>query len=57
VPMSLRLSDYLRHEGPLLTLRHCMLAPYGATLQSPGAKAFEAVLVDLDHVAAVAETA
>jgi hypothetical protein len=57
VPISLRLSDYLRHEGPLLTLRHCMLAPYGATLQSPGAKTFEAVLVDLEHVAAVAESA
>jgi hypothetical protein len=56
VPTSLRLSDYLRQEGPLLTLRHCMLAPYGATLQSPGAKALDVALVDLDHVAAVSET-
>ena len=55
VPTSLRVSDYLRQEGPLLTLRHCMLAPYGATLHSPGAKTLEVALVDLDHVAGVSE--
>ena len=56
VPTGLRLSDYLRQEGPFLTLRRCLMAPYGATLQSPGAKTFDVALVNLEHVAGVSET-
>jgi hypothetical protein len=57
VPAALRLSDFLRLEGPFLTVRHGMLAPYGGTLQSPRAKTLELALVNLDHVAGVSETA
>jgi hypothetical protein len=56
VPVGLRLSDFLRQEGTLLALRHGMLAPSGATLQSPGAKTLDLALVDLNHVIGVAET-
>ena len=56
VPAGLRLSDYLRQEGPFLTIRRCFMAPYGATLQSPGAKTFEVALVNLEHLAGVSET-
>lgn len=56
VPTGLRLSDYLRQEGPFLTLRRCLMAPYGATLQSPGAKTLDVALVNLEHLAGVSET-
>jgi hypothetical protein len=56
VPAGLRLSDYLRQEGPFLTLRRCLMAPYGATLQSPGARTFDVALVNLEHLAGVSET-
>ena len=57
VPVTMRLSDFLRLDGPFLSVRHGLLAPYGATLQSPGAKAMDLVLVNLDHVAGVSEIA
>ncbi len=57
IPAALRLSDYLRLGGPFLTVRHGMLAPYGATLESPAAKTLELALVNLDHVAGVSEVA
>lgn len=55
VTVGLRLSDHLRQHGPYLVLRHCMLAPYGATLQSPESKTLEATLVNLNRVAGVSE--
>ena len=55
VPATMRLSDFLRLDGPFLSVRHGLLAPYGATLQSPGAKTMDVALVNLDHVAGVSE--
>jgi hypothetical protein len=55
VPTGLRLSDFLRLEGPFLAVRHGLLAPYGETLHSPGAKALDVALVNLDHVAGVSD--
>lgn len=55
VPATMRLSDFLRLEGPFLAVRHGLLAPYGATLRSAGAKAMDLTLVNLDHVAGVSE--
>jgi len=55
VTVNLRLSDHLRQHGPYLILRHCMLAPYGATLQSPESKTLEAAIVNLNRVAGVSE--
>lgn len=55
VPVSMRLSDFLRLDGPFLSVRHGLLAPYGATLQSPNAKPMDVALVNLDHVAGVSE--
>lgn len=57
VPVGMRLSDFLRLDGPFLPVRHGLLTPYGATLNSPQAKALEVALVNLDHVAGVSETA
>jgi hypothetical protein len=57
VPEAMRLSDFLRLDGPFLPVRHGLLAPYGATLQSEAAKAMEVALVNLDHVAGVSEVA
>jgi len=56
VPVGLRLSDYLRQEGPYLVLRHCMLTPFGATLNSPGAKTLDLAIVNLEQVVGVSET-
>ena len=55
VTVNLRLSDHLRQQGPYVVLRHCMLAPYGATIQSPDSKTFEAAIVNLLRVAGVSE--
>jgi len=55
VTVNLRLSDHLRQYGPYLILRHCMVAPYGATLQSPESKTLEAAVVNLNRVAGVSE--
>ena len=55
VPEGMRLSDFLRLDGPFLPVRHGLLAPYGATIQSAAAKAMDVALVNLDHVAGVSE--
>jgi len=54
VPEGLRLSDHLQQQGQLLLMRHCLLAPYGATLNAPDARSLPAAVVDLRHVAGVA---
>ena len=53
----LRLSDHLRQASQLLTLRHCLLAPYGATANSPGARTLHTAVVNLSHVVGVSEQA
>lgn len=55
VLLNLRLSDHLQQHGPLLTLRHCLLTPYGETAKSPGARAFGTVIANLDSVLGVSE--
>ena len=55
VLLNMRLSDHLQQHGPLLTLRHCLLTPYGETAKSPGARAFNTVIANLDSVLGVSE--
>jgi hypothetical protein len=55
VLLNMRLSDHLQQHGPLLTLRHCLLTPYGETAKSPGARAFGTVIANLDSVLGVSE--
>jgi hypothetical protein len=56
VPAALRLSDFLRMEGPFLAVRHGLLSAYGATLKSPDAKSLELALINRDHIVGVSET-
>jgi hypothetical protein len=51
----MRLSDQLRQYGEFMVLRHCLLAPYGETLNSPQARSFATVVVSLRQSAGVAE--
>ena len=51
----MRLSDHLQQQGHLVTLRHCLLAPYGATANSAGARSLPAAVVNLDHALGIAE--
>jgi hypothetical protein len=55
VLLNMRLSDHLQQHGPLLTLRHSLLTPYGETAKSPGARAFGTVIANLDSVLGVSE--
>jgi hypothetical protein len=55
VLLNMRLSDHLQQHGPLLTLRHCLLTPYGETAKSSGARAFNTVIANLDSVLGVSE--
>jgi len=55
VLLNMRLSDHLQQQGPLLTLRHCLLTPYGQTAKSPEARAFNTVIANLDSVLGVSE--
>ena len=55
VPTALRLSDFLRLDGPFIAVRDGMLTPYGATLQAPASKGLPVALVNLDQVAGVSE--
>ena len=55
MPAALRLSDFLRLEGPFLAVRDGLLTPYGATLDSPEAKTLELTLVNRDHIVGVSE--
>lgn len=55
MPAALRLSDFLRLEGPFLAVRNGLLTPYGATLDSPEARTLELALVNRDHLVGVSE--
>ena len=52
---NLRLSDHLQQEGHFMTLRHCLVAPYGATANTPGARSLSTVIVNLNHAMGISE--
>jgi hypothetical protein len=52
---NLRLSDHLQQQGTVVTLRRCLLTPYGATAQSPGARSLPTAIVNLTGVIGIAE--
>lgn len=52
---NLRLSDHLQQVGHLLTLQRCLLAPYGGTAHSPGARGLQAAIVNLNHALGISE--
>jgi hypothetical protein len=52
---NLRLSDHLQQTGHLLTLHRCLLAPYGGTANSPGARGLHTVIVNLNHALGISE--
>jgi hypothetical protein len=52
---NLRLSEHLQLQDQVVTLRHCLLGPYGATASSPGARTFETAIVKLDHAIGISE--
>jgi hypothetical protein len=52
---NLRLSDHLQQQGQVVTMRHCMLAAYGATMNSPGSRALASAVVKLDHAIGISE--
>lgn len=56
VSYNLRLSDHLQQVGQWLTLRRCLLAPYGATAKSPGARGVDTAIVNLDHAMGLSES-
>jgi hypothetical protein len=53
--VGLRLSDHLQLQGHVVRLRHCLLAPYGATANSAGARSLPTAIVNLDHAVGIAE--
>ncbi len=53
---NLRLSDHLQQTGHLLTLHRCLLAPYGGTANSPGARGLHVVIVNLNHALGISES-
>lgn len=53
--VNMRLSDSLQQQGPLITLHHCLLTPYGETAKSPSARAFNTVIVNLPAILGVSE--
>ena len=55
VHASLRLSDYLALEGPWFTLRHCLLAPFGGTTDSAGARSLHTAIINLPNVLGMAD--
>jgi hypothetical protein len=52
---NLRLSDHLQQTGHLLTLHRCLLAPYGGTANSPGARGLHSAIVNLNHALGISE--
>ncbi|HEX2218843.1 MAG TPA: hypothetical protein VHG35_08565 [Gemmatimonadales bacterium] len=52
---NLRLSDHLQQTGHLLSLHRCLLAPYGGTANSPGARGLHAAIVNLNHAVGISE--
>ncbi len=55
VLLNMRLSDHLQQQGQLLTLRRCLLSPYGQTALSPDARSLTTVIVNLDAALGVSE--
>jgi hypothetical protein len=55
VLLNLRLSDHLQQQGQLLTLRRCLLTPYGQTALSPDARSLSTVIVHLDQILGISE--
>jgi hypothetical protein len=53
---NLRLSDHLHQTGHLLTLHRCLLAPYGGTANSPGARGIHSAIVNLNHALGISES-
>jgi len=53
--MNLRLSDQLHQQGPTVTLRRCLLTPYGATANSAGARSLHTAVLNLSRVIGIAE--
>ena len=53
---NLRLSDHLQQTGHLLTLHRCLLAPYGGTSNSPGARGLHSAIVNLNHALGISES-
>jgi hypothetical protein len=53
---NLRLSDHLQLQRQVVTMRHCLLGPYGATAQSAGARTIAVAIVKLDHAIGISET-
>lgn len=53
---NLRLSDHLQQTGHLLTLHRCLLAPYGGTANSPGARGLHTAIVNLNHALGISES-
>jgi len=52
---NLRLSDHLQQQGTVVTLRRCLLTPYGATAHSAGARSLHTAIVNLTRVIGIAE--
>ena len=52
---NLRLSDHLQQAGHLLTLQRCLLAPYGATAKSAGARDLHTAIVNLNQATGTSE--
>jgi hypothetical protein len=52
---NLRLSDHLQQTGHLLPLKRCLMAPYGGTANSPGARGLHTVIVNLNHAVGISE--
>jgi hypothetical protein len=55
VMYNLRLSDHLQQAGHLVTLNRCLLAPYGGTANSPGARGLHTAIVNLNHALGISE--
>ena len=53
---NLRFSDHLQQTGHLLTLSRCLLAPYGGTANSPGARGLNVAIVNLNHALGISES-
>lgn len=52
---NMRLSDHLQIEGQVVTLRHCLLTPYGGTAHSADARAPHTAVVNLSWAIGVSE--
>jgi hypothetical protein len=52
---NLRLSDHLQQAGHLVTLKRCLLAPYGGTANSPGARGLQMAIVNLNQALGISE--